>query len=128
MTTPPAPRAEDDPHLDWHSDARGIMDAFANDMAYRTIAGTQIQLLRYAAAADPAPIPASEAAACFEEHRMRCTDVDTTQAAATLEVFVTFLTARAMLRDDPSGGYAITSIGRDFLRFIEERELPDKAL
>ncbi|MEI6666149.1 MAG: hypothetical protein WCL53_08375 [Chloroflexota bacterium] len=125
MTTP---RPEDDPHLDWHSDARGIMDSFANDMAYRTIAGTQVQLLRYAAAADPAPIPASEAAACFEEHRTRCTDVGTERTAGSLEVFVKFLTARAMLRNDASGGYAITSIGRDFLRFIEERSLPDPDL
>ncbi len=125
MTTP---RAEDDPHLDWHSDARGIMDAFANDMTYRTIAGTQVQLLRYAGAAAPAPIPASEAAACFEEHLARCTEVDTAQAAGSLEDFVKFLTARALLRNDASGGYAITSLGRDFVRFIEEQSLPDPAL
>lgn len=125
MTTP---RPEDDPHLDWHSDARGIMDSFANDMAYRTIAGTQVQLLRYAAAADPAAIPASEAAACFEEHRTRCTDVDTERAAGSLDVFVQFLTARAMLRSDASGGYAITSIGRDFLRFMDERGLEEPDL
>jgi len=122
------PRAEDDPHLDWHSDARAIMDAFANDIAYRHIAGTQVTLLRYAAAADPASIPTTEAEACFTEHRRLCTDVDTERAVGSIEEFVRFLVARAMLRQDADGSLAITSIGRDFLRFIEERDLPDKAL
>lgn len=122
------PRAEDDPHLDWHSDARAIMDAFANDIAYRHIAGTQVELLRYAAAADPASIPATEAEACYAEHRRLCTDIDTEQAVGSIEEFVRFLVARAMLRTDADGSLAITSIGRDFLRFIEERDLPDKAL
>lgn len=126
MTT--TPRAEDDPHLDWHSDARAIMDNFANDIAYRHIAGTQVELLRYAAAADPASIPPTQADACYAEHRRLCTDIDTEQAVGSIEEFVRFLTARAMLRTDADGSLAITSIGRDFLRFIEERALPDKAL
>jgi site-specific recombinase XerC len=125
MTTP---RAEDDPHLDWHSDARGIMDAFANDMTYRTIAGTQVELLRAAARVDPASIPEATVAACFEEHRRRGAEAGTVEAAHSVEDFVRYLTARAMLRADPAGGYAITSVGRDFLRFVEERDLPDRPL
>lgn len=120
------PRAEDDPHLDWHSDARGIMDAFANDMAYRSIAGTQVTLLLRAAAADPGPIPASEAVVCFEEHVRLC-GADEAQATASVDEFVRFLTARALLRVDAQG-YAITSVGRDFLRFVEERGLPPRSL
>ncbi len=127
MTIPPPPDAvpEDDPFIDWHSDARAIMDDYANDMAYRHIAGTQLELLRAAAAG---PVSAAHVEASFIEHYRRAANAGLTAQAFTSTSFTGFLVARALIAAGPAGGYALTSIGRTFLDFVEERNLPDRPL
>ena len=127
MTIPPpaAPVPEDDPFIDWHSDARAVMDDYANDMAYRHIAGTQLELLRAAAAG---PVPAAGVEACFAEHCRRAGAAGMTEHTFTAASFTGFLVARALLAPEPGGGYALTSIGRGFLDFVETRRLPDRPL
>jgi hypothetical protein len=124
MTTD-APVPEDDPFIDWHSDARGIMDDYANDMAYRHIAGTQLELLRAAAGA---PVTAAQLEACFVEHCRRAAAAGMSEHAFTAASFTGFLVARALIAPTEDGGYALTSIGRTFLDFVEERHLPDRPL
>jgi len=129
MTTDEVPRKLDpaeDPLLDWHSDARMVMDAYANEVAYRQIAGTQIEILRRAAALD-APIPTADVVTLFEEHCRLCTAAGAPAAAFTQASFVGFLTARVLLKPD-AGGFVITSIGRDFIRFIDDRDFPPRSL
>ena len=121
-----APRDEDDPFIDWHSDARGIMDSFANDMAYRAIAGTQVVLLRRALAALPESLPVAAVDECFRAHVDACAAASSDPG--TVEVFVGFLLDRVMLRAVPTGGYALTSIGRGFLQHMEEHQLPERPL
>ena len=124
MTTD-APVPEDDPFIDWHSDARGIMDDYANDMAYRHIAGTQLELLR--AAAD-GPVSAEQVEACYIEHYLRAANANLTTQAFTSVSFTGFLVARALIAPTDDGGYALTSIGRTFLDCVEDRHLPDRPL
>jgi hypothetical protein len=129
MTTEKVPRNLDpaeDPLLDWHSDARMIMDAYANEVAYRQIAGTQLDLLRRAADLGAA-IPASDVMSFFEKHRRLCAAAGSPGAAFTAESFVGFLTARVLLKPD-SDGFLITSVGRDFIRFIDDHGFPPKGL
>lgn len=120
------PRDEDDPHLDWHSDARGTMDAFANDIASRQIAGTQVALLRRAAAVLPAALPETDALDCFQAHRARCAAAGLDPGTA--KAFFGWLIARVMLRAVAEGGYTTTSIGLDFLRYIEREATPERPL
>ena len=124
MTTG-TPVPEDDPFIDWHSDARGIMDDYANDMAYRHIAGTQLELLR---AASKGPVSPANVEACFAEHCRRAAAAGMNEHAFTDASFIGFLVARALIAASPDGGYALTSIGRTFLDFVEERHLPDRPL
>lgn len=124
MTTD-APVPEDDPFIDWHSDARGVMDDYANDMAYRHIAGTQLELLRAAA---EAPVSAEQVEACFIEHYRRAVNANLTAQAFTSVSFTGFLVARALIAATGDGGYALTSIGRTFLDFVEQRHLPDRPM
>lgn len=127
MTIPPPADAvpEDDPFIDWHSDARAIMDDYANDMAYRHIAGTQLELMSEAA---NGPVLASRIDACFAEHCRRAGAAGMSEHAFTAASFTGFLTARALLAPQPDGSYALTSIGRTFLDFVEERGLPNRPL
>jgi hypothetical protein len=129
VTIDNAPRnldPSDDPLLDWHSDARLTMDAYANEVAYRQIAGTQVELLRRAAAGDGA-IPATEVATLFAAHSELCKTTGQHDLAFTVNSFVGFLTARALLKAE-ADGYVITSVGRDLLNFIDDRGFPPKAL
>lgn len=127
-------RDEDDPHLDWHSDARGTMDAFANDIASRQIAGTAVALLRRAAAVLPAALPEADALECFEAHRALCAAAGVEPGTAAS--FAGWLVSRVLLRAIPGdegaegreGGYAITSVGLDFLRYIERESIPERPL
>jgi hypothetical protein len=114
----------EDPLLDWHSDARMTMDAYANEVAYRQIAGTQLELLRRAAGG---AVPAAEAGTLYEEHRRLCSAAGWDDRAFTRESFVGFLTSRVLLKRD-GDGYVITSVGRDLIRFIDDRALPAKGL
>jgi hypothetical protein len=102
------------------------MDAYANEIAYRQIAGTQVELLRRAATLGE-PISASEVATLFAEHRQLCAAAGRNDLAFTAESFVGFLTARALIKPE-AGGYVITSVGRDLLYFIDERGLPPRTL
>ncbi len=111
--------------LDWHSDARVIMDSYANDIAYRQIAGTQIELLRLGERAEG--IAAAEVAVLFERHVQRCGETGHLDLAFTRESFVGFLVSRVLLRASDNR-YVTTTVGHGMLQYIDERELPDKAL
>jgi hypothetical protein len=102
------------------------MDAYANEVAYRQIAGTQIELLRRAAALGTS-LPEGDVAMLYAEHRERCLAAGRSDLAFTAESFVGFLTARVLLKPDLNG-FVITSVGRDLLHFIDARGFPPKAL